>query len=72
MDSALVVIDVQNELVAALAEQRRAEFLQTLRGLIDRARAAGTPLVYVRHNDDYLKANTPLWEIAPEIAPKEG
>ena len=72
MDTALVVIDVQNELVAALAEQRRAEFLQTLDALINRARASGTPLVYVRHNDDYLKANPPLWEIAPEIAPKEG
>ena len=72
MESALVVIDVQNELVDALQEQRRAEFLQTLRGLIDRARAGGTPLVYVRHNDDYLKPNTPLWEIASEIGPKEG
>jgi nicotinamidase-related amidase len=72
MDSALIVIDVQRELVDALAPQRREEFLTTLSGLIDRARAGGTPLVYVRHNDDYLKLNTPLWEIASEIAPKDG
>lgn len=72
MSTALLVIDVQQALVDALEAQRRARFLHKLADLIARARALGTPVVYVRHADDELVPNTSVWEIAPEIAPQPG
>jgi len=70
----LLVIDVQRALVDALNPRRQTEFLDVLRGLLDRARAGGTPVVYVRHDGapDELVAGTAEWEIAHEIAPKPG
>lgn len=72
MASALIVVDVQRELVDALEPQRRAGLLDTLRVLIARARASGTPVVYVRHNDEGLQPGTTPWEIAEPIAPLPG
>ncbi|HEY6357372.1 MAG TPA: cysteine hydrolase family protein [Vicinamibacterales bacterium] len=72
MATALLVIDVQQALVDALESHRRAPFLRTLSELIARARAAGTPVLYVRHADDELRPNTREWEIAAEIAPQPG
>jgi len=69
---ALLVIDVQQALVDALEPHRRATFLHTLADLIARARALGTPVVYVRHTDEELVPNTSAWEIAAEIAPQPG
>ena len=71
MAVALLVVDVQRELVAALEPARRAEFLRTLSGLLARARAGNVPVVYVRHQDTGLLApGTDGWQIADEIAPR--
>ncbi len=51
MADALLVVDVQRELVETLAPERRAAFLATLTNLIERARSRGAELVYVRHED---------------------
>jgi nicotinamidase-related amidase len=40
--------------------------------LLERARRANVPVVYVRHNDDELQLGTKEWEIAGEIAPRPG
>jgi nicotinamidase-related amidase len=72
MKSAILVIDVQQPLVDELAADRRAEFLSTLSALLGRARDAGVPVVYVRHNDDEFVNGTAAWEIADEIAPRAG
>jgi nicotinamidase-related amidase len=72
MTDALLVVDVQRELVDELTPERRGTFLGTLTRLIDDARERGTQLVYVRHQDDYLRAGTPSWEIADEIGPSDG
>ena len=74
MATALLVIDVQRELVDALAPQRRTEFLGTLGTLLERARGSGVPVVYVRHDGSpgELVPGTPGWEVAGEIAPRPG
>jgi nicotinamidase-related amidase len=73
---ALVVIDVQERYVndrAPIHDQER--FLATMRSLIDRARATGTPVVYVQH---YRRGESPGQpgvegiEIHPAIAPIDG
>jgi nicotinamidase-related amidase len=74
MPTALLVIDVQRELVDALPPQRRTAFLGTLGALLERARGAGVPVVYVRHDGSpgELVPCTPGWEVAAEIAPRPG
>lgn len=74
MPTALLVIDVQRELTAALEAKRRAAFLSTLAALLERARRTETPVVYVRHDGSpgELVPATPGWEIAAEIAPRPG
>jgi len=70
--SALVIVDVQRALVDALDASRRAELLSTIADLRARARAAGVPVVYIRHQDEEFVPGTQPWEIAAEIAPGDG
>ena len=74
MPTALIVIDVQNDLVDALPAERRADLLDAIGALVRQARQSGTPVVYVRHNEDDgpLRVQTPPWEIAAAIAPSDG
>jgi nicotinamidase-related amidase len=74
MATILLVIDVQRALVDALEPRRRAAFMATLGGLLERARGSGVPVVYIRHDGspDELVHGTPEWEIAAEIAPRPG
>jgi nicotinamidase-related amidase len=74
MADVLLIIDVQRMLVDALSPDRRTTLLGTLGPLLDRARAAGVPVVYVQHDGspDDLIPGTPAWEIAGEIAPRAG
>ena len=72
MSAALVVVDVQRELVDFLEAGRREEFVRRLQGVIERARDAGMPVVYIRHGDEELVEGTPAWEIAAEITPLPG
>ena len=72
MATALLVIDIQRDLVDALPAERRAAFVTTVDSLLGRARAADVPVVYVRHDGgpDELTPGTPGWEVAVEIAPR--
>jgi nicotinamidase-related amidase len=74
MSDVLLIIDVQRALLDELAAPRRAELLQTLVPLLDRARASGLPVVFVRHDGspEELIPGTPAWEIGSEIAPRAG
>lgn len=67
-----MVIDVQQALVDYLPESRRTEFIALLAALLRDARAAHVPVVYVRHQDEELVANTPGWAIAAAIGPQAG
>jgi len=75
--SALLVIDVQQDLFSGPdAAYRGDEVMARIADLAARARAAGTPVVYVQHDgeptDGLCALGTPGWEIHPAVAPQEG
>lgn len=63
--AALLVIDVQNGVVTG-AHQRDA-VVANVAELVDKARLAGTPIVWVQHSDDGLDRGSDEWEIVPEL-----
>jgi len=67
--TALMVIDVQNEVVAEA--HRRDEVLANINTLIDKARQEGTPVVWVQHSDEGLVKGSNAWEYAPELVRRE-
>ncbi len=70
MTTALVVIDMQVDVVAAA--WHRNEVIATIASLVDAARKAGTPVIWVRHNDDYLTRGSAGWQIVDELVPLAG
>jgi len=68
--TALIVIDVQNGVVAA-AHQRN-EVIANIAALVGRARAEGVPVVWVQHSDDELPHGSPQWQWVPELVPGKG
>lgn len=69
-NTALVVIDLQNDVVANA--YRRSEVLGAVNALIERARAAKVPVVWVQHADEALEAGSEAWKIVAELAPAAG
>lgn len=68
--TALVVVDVQNGVVAEAWQ--RDEVVATIAGLVDRARAAQVPVVWVQdHTEDggERPIESEAWQIVPELAP---
>ncbi|GAA0610398.1 cysteine hydrolase family protein [Sporichthya brevicatena] len=63
--TALLVIDVQNGVVADAVD--RDGVISRIRGLVENARAAGTPVVWVQQTDENLVPDTPPWELVPEL-----
>jgi nicotinamidase-related amidase len=70
--TALLVIDVQEQPLSELVAGRRPEFLATIAALVNHARERGIPLIYVRHQDDWMRPGTEDWQIADEVAPRAG
>ncbi len=68
--TALLVIDVQNGVVADAVD--RDGVISRIRSLVENARAAGTPVVWVQHTDDDLPVGTAPWELVPELQVGEG
>ena len=65
--SALVVVDVQNDVVAGAHE--RDAVVGRIRGLVDRARTEQVPVVWVQHADEDLQHGSDGWRIVPELSP---
>ncbi len=76
MTTALLVIDVQKGMFAFLDFKPHdgPGLLDAIAGLLARARAAGAPVVFVKHNEpgSPLELGMPLHDIADEIAPLAG
>ena len=72
MDAALLVIDVQQQPLSELEPGRGPEFLATITTLLRGARERGIPVVYVRHQDEWMRPGTDDWQIAAEVAPLDG
>ena len=66
-NTALLVIDVQNDVVAGAP--RRDEVIANINTLVDQARAKGTPVIWVQHSDDGLVEGSDGWQYVPELKP---
>jgi nicotinamidase-related amidase len=63
--TALVVIDVQNAVVAGA--HRRDAVIANINTLVDKARAEHVPVIWVQHASDELPENTEGWQYVPEL-----
>ncbi len=68
-NTALLVIDVQNDVVAGAHDGDGV--VAKIAGLVERARTAGTPVVWVQHSDEDLARGSAGWEYVPELARKD-
>lgn len=66
-NTAVVVIDVQNDVVARA--HQRDEVIANINEVVARARQSGTPVIWVQHNDEGLPYGTDSWQIVPELVP---
>lgn len=69
-NSALIVVDVQNGVVAQA--HQRDSVVANIGTLVERARRAGVPVVWVQHNDAQLARGSDDWRIVPELSPGDG
>lgn len=68
--SALIVIDLQNGVVAEAHD--RDGVVGRTSTLIARAREEGVPVIFVQHEDEEMPAGSEAWQIVPELVPAEG
>lgn len=68
--TALMVIDVQNDVVANA--HLREETLGNINALVSRARESGAPVVWVQHSDEEMEQGSDAWQIVPELSPAAG
>jgi nicotinamidase-related amidase len=66
-NTALLVVDVQNCVVAA-AHQREA-VVANVASLVEKARRERVPVVWVQHSDEQIARGSDDWRIVPELAP---
>ena len=64
-NTALLVIDVQNGVVAEAHE--RDAVIANINAVVDRARAAGVAVIWVQHSDDDLVRGSDDWRFVPEL-----
>lgn len=66
----LIVVDMQ---VGVLREAWDAErIIGNVARTVERARASGTPVLWVQHADDELARGSAEWQWVPELVPAEG
>jgi nicotinamidase-related amidase len=66
-NTALLVVDVQNGVVAEAHE--RDATVTNIGSLVDRARREQVPVVWVQHSDEQLARGSDDWQIVPELTP---
>ena len=64
-NTALMVIDVQNGVVAEV--HQRDKVVANIATLVDKARDEGVPIVWVQHSDEQLEKGSGAWEYVPEL-----
>ncbi|ANP55948.1 nicotinamidase-related amidase [Streptomyces griseochromogenes] len=64
-NSALLIIDVQNAVVAG--SHKRDDVIANINTLVAKARTAEVPVIWVQHSDDELKAGSEGWKYVPEL-----
>ncbi len=68
--TALLVVDVQVGVVAEAVD--RDGVVANIATLVDKARTAGAPVVWVQHTSDELPSGSPQWEYVPELPIADG
>ncbi len=68
-NTALIVIDVQNGVVAGNHE--RDAVVANIGSVVEKARSEEVPVVWVQHNDEQLKNGSEPWQIVPELVPDD-
>lgn len=68
-NTALLVVDVQNGVVAEAHE--RDAVVANIGSLVEKARRAQVPVVWVRHADEQLAPGSEAWQIVPELVPAD-
>jgi len=68
--SALLVIDVQNQVVDGAFNKEQV--IANINTAVGKARAAGVPVVWVQHSDDWMAIGSEDWQIVPQLSPAEG
>ncbi|MEU6776300.1 isochorismatase family protein [Streptomyces sp. NPDC046759] len=64
--TALVVVDVQNGVVVPNSPNRE-DVVANIATLVDKARAANVPVIWVQHQDEDLVPGTESWEYVAEL-----
>jgi len=64
-NTALLVIDVQRDVVAQT--HNRDAVIANINALLDRARAAAVPVIWVQHSDDGLVRDSDGWRYVEEL-----
>ncbi|WP_287928407.1 cysteine hydrolase family protein [Arthrobacter sp.] len=68
-NTALVVIDVQKGVVDGA--YGRDAVVANIGALVEKAREAGTPVVWVQHSDEQLEEGSEAWKYVPELVRRE-
>jgi nicotinamidase-related amidase len=66
-NTALIVVDVQNGVVAGNHE--RDAVVKNIGSLVEKARQERVPVVWVQQTDERLMQGSDPWKIVPELAP---
>jgi nicotinamidase-related amidase len=69
-NTALIVIDVQNDVVARAF--KRNQVISNIAQLVSAARSQQVPVVWVQHSDDELVKDTLGWEYVAELKSAQG
>ena len=65
--TALMVIDVQNDVVTGAYE--RDAVVANIRALVDKARQQQVPVVWVQHSNEGMERDSDGWQVVPELSP---
>jgi nicotinamidase-related amidase len=64
-NTALLVIDVQNDVVAGAHD--RDAVIANINAVVSKARQAGAPVIWVQHSDEDLPRDSDAWQYVPEL-----
>ncbi|MCA1711604.1 MAG: isochorismatase family protein [Actinobacteria bacterium] len=68
-NTALLIVDMQNDVVGSA--HNRDAVVANIATLVTRARAAGTPVVWVAHSDAGMPMGSDAWQYVPELSRDE-
>ena len=68
--SALLVIDVQNGVVAD--SWQRDAVVQNIGSMVEHARSCEIPVIWIQHEAEDLPRDSEQWQLVPELVPADG